>query len=204
MPLATDVLEDQQAQHHLRRRTQSAMATLGLDLSSVDAARPNLLGLAQKPSAPKRSFANHAANDAGSGISGRVTRVIVLSGMDDDRCTARMKDRVGLILVEGDRGIEHFEIEGATCRNMQVRHVAGVSRTRHYPVVRVGRIEMPACRLEARRLALAHGMDMKGMLSPRHAFERKLKQHSGGGLDERDGADILAFYVGYRHIGQYE
>jgi hypothetical protein len=136
----------------------------------------------------RRSLANHTANDAASGISGWVTRVIVLSGVDYDCSAARMKDRVGLILVEGDRGVEHFEIERSTCRNVKVRHIAGVSRARHYPVVRVGRIEMTACRVEAGRLALAHRMDMKGMLSRRHAIERKLKQHSGGGLDERDGA----------------
>ena len=119
-----------------------------------------------------RSFANHAADDAASGVSGLVTRVIVLSGVDDDRRTARMKDRVGLILVEGDRGVEHFEIEGATRRNVQVRHIAGVSRARHHPVVRVGRIEMTACQLEAGRFAFAHGVDMKGMLSRWHIFER--------------------------------
>jgi len=68
--------------------------------------------------------------------------------------------------------------------------------------VGVGRIEMTACRIEAGRLALAHGMDMKGMLSRRHAIERKLKQHSGGSLDERDGAHILAFCVFEHGLGR--
>jgi hypothetical protein len=49
--------------------------------------------------------------------------------------------------------------------------------------------------VEARRLALAHGVDMKGMLSRRRTFERELKQHAGGGLHERDRAHILAFCV---------
>src|SRR5262245_57457133 len=71
-------------------------------------------------------------------------------------------------------------------------------------MVRVARIEMPACRVEAGRLAFAHGMDMKGMLSSRHTFERKLKQHSSGGLRERYRAHILAFCVlehGLGHLG---
>ena len=38
------------------------------------------------------SLANHAADNAASGISGRVTGVIILSGVDHDRRTARMKD----------------------------------------------------------------------------------------------------------------
>ena len=62
------------------------------------------------PDQARRSFANHTADDAASSISGRVTRVIVLSGVDDDRSTAGMKDRIGLVLVKRDRGVEHFEI----------------------------------------------------------------------------------------------
>ena len=68
--------------------------------------------------------------------------------------------------------------------------------------MRVGRIEMPACRLESGRLALTHRMDMKRMLSRRYVFKRKLKQHSGGGLDERDRARILAFCVFERGFGR--
>ena len=74
--------------------------------------------------------------------------------------------------MQGDRGVEHFQIEGPTYRNVQVRHIAGVSRARHHPVVGVGRIEMTACRIEAGRLALAHGMDMNAMILPtRYAHE---------------------------------
>ena len=99
----------------------------------------------RRPLAARRTAGLAAADDATSGISGRITCIVVLAGVDHDRSAAGMKNRVGLILVAGDRGVEHFEIEGAACRNVQVRHVAGVSRTRHHAVARIGRIEMPAC-----------------------------------------------------------
>jgi len=60
-------------------------------------------------------------------------------------------------------------------------------------MVRAAWIEMPASRFEAGRLALAHGMDVKGMLSRRHTFEKKLKQYSSPGLRKRYRAHILAF-----------
>ena len=45
-------------------------------------------------------------------------------------------------------------------------HVAGVSRPRHYPVMRVAWIEMPTRRLKLGRLALARCMDVEGVLAP--------------------------------------
>ena len=52
---------------------------------------------------------------------------------------------------------------------------------------------MPACRIEARRLALARSVDVKGVLSRGHVFERKPKEYSGGGLDERNGPTSWPF-----------
>ena len=73
-------------------------------------------------------FMRRVANQA-SGLrwhiasADRSSRIASLDGR-----AARMKDRVGLILVEGDQGVEYFEIEGAACGNVQVRHIAGVPR----------------------------------------------------------------------------
>jgi hypothetical protein len=62
-------------------------------------------------------------------------------------------------------------------------------------MVRVARIEVRPSRIERRRLALAHGMNVEGMLARRHSLERELEKDPGRCLQQRDGADILAVRV---------
>jgi hypothetical protein len=51
-----------------------------------------ILALAENVPGTNVLFANRAANDAASSISGRVARVIILTSVDDDCSSAGMKD----------------------------------------------------------------------------------------------------------------
>src|SRR5262245_7666715 len=99
--------------------------------------------------------------------------------MEHDRGAAGMEDRVGLALVERDRGVDHLHLELAVLRDVQVRHVAGMAAARQEAVLVVGGIEMRPRRLEG-RLALADGMDVEGVIACGRTLERKLDQHAIG------------------------
>jgi len=93
-----------------------------------------------------------------------------------------MEDQIGLDAIDGDRRINQFDFERAARRNVQVRHVAGMTTPHHDTVARVARIEVRTRRVERGWLALAHGMNVDGMLTRRHSLDRKLEQNPGRGL----------------------
>jgi hypothetical protein len=72
-----------------------------------------------------------------------------------------MEDGVGLVCIDGDCGIDQFHFERAGRRNVQIRHVASMTGASHDAVVRVAWIEVRTRRLERRRLALTHGMNVE-------------------------------------------
>ena len=66
---------------------------------------------------------------------------------------------VGSSLVEGDRGIDHLDLQRPVRRDVQVRHVASMTFARQDAMVLVVGVEMRPCRLERRRFALADVVD---------------------------------------------
>jgi hypothetical protein len=135
------------------------------------------------------------ARDAPAGVSRRVARVIILAGVDHDRSAARVKNRVGLFFVECDGSIEDLDVKTAVRWNVQVRHIAGVSGTRHHAVMRVGWIKVPTGRGEIGRLAFPDGMNVEGVLAAGHASDGKMDQDACRRLSKGRYADILALCV---------
>src|SRR4029450_6676135 len=106
-----------------------------------------------------------------AGFAGRVGLVVVLAGVNNNRRTVRIEQRIWLALLEGDGGIQNFDRQFAACWNMQVRHVAGVlSLGGHHAVFLACRIEMPTGSGE-RRLAFADRMNVKSVLARRESFD---------------------------------
>ena len=105
-----------------------------------------------------------------------------------------MKHRVGLALLQRDRGVQDLDCKLAVAGNMQVGHVAGMSLTGQHPMLVAGRIEMPARRFEW-RLALADGMDVKGAFARRHALERDLEQNPALGLHKLYRPNVFSLRV---------
>jgi len=96
----------------------------------------------------RRGLADHAAGDAVAGIAGRIAFVIVLAGVDHGRRAAGMEDGIRLAFVEGDGGIDHLDLQRPIRRDVQVRHVAGMTFARQDAMVLVVGVEMRPCRLE--------------------------------------------------------
>jgi len=116
-----------------------------------------------------RSFADDAADNSTTSISVGIGCVIVLTGVDHQRRTARAEDGVRFALVEGDCGVDEFDLQRARRGDMQVWHVTGIAGAYQDAVVRIARIEDGTGRVEGERVAFAHGMNMEGVLSRRHS-----------------------------------
>src|SRR5262249_14732585 len=144
---------------------------------------------------------DNAAGEAGAGIPGRVALVVVHALVEHERGAGRVKERIRLAWLQRDGRIQYFDRELAVLRDMEVRHVAGMTVARQHAVLFIGGIEVRACRVEGRRVALTDGMDMERMLARRHSFERKLEQDSGWSLQEIDATDLLAPLVVKHGLG---
>src|SRR5262249_15771862 len=116
---------------------------------------------------------DNAAGEAGAGIPGRVALVVVHAFVNHDRGAGRVKERIRLAWLQRDGRIQYFDRELAVLRDMEVRHVAGMTVAPQHAGLFLGGIEVRACRVEGRRMALTDGMDMERMLARRHSFERK-------------------------------
>jgi hypothetical protein len=141
------------------------------------------------------------ARDAPSCIPSRVARIIILPGVDHDRSTARMKDRVGLVFLECQGRIEDLDVKAALSWNVQIRHIAGVPRTGEYAVMRTGWIKMAACRGKIGRVAFPNGMNVEGVLPSGQASDGKTDQDACRRLSKGGYADILASWVLERGFG---
>src|SRR6516162_11738743 len=115
--------------------------------------------------------------------------------MNHDRGALRAEERIRLAWLQRDRGIQYLDRELAVLRDMQVRHVAGMTVARQNAVLLVSGIEVGARRCEAGPLALGGGVDMECMFARRHSFDGKLEQDSGRSLQEIDRAHLLAALV---------
>src|SRR5262249_60677123 len=135
---------------------------------------------------------DNAAGEAGAGVAGRVALVVVHALMNHDRGAVGVEERIRLALLERDRRIQYLDRQLAVLRNMEVRHVAGMTMARQHAVLLLGRIEVWARRCEGGRLAFGGGMDMERMLACRYSFERELDQDPGWGLQDVDRTDVLA------------
>ena len=106
-----------------------------------------------------------------------------------------MQDHRRPVTVEhaGDREvwIEHFLLETAAGRNVQIGHVAGMRTLGHETVLLVVRIEMSASRFEG-RLALADLMDMEGVNTLGRSLQRKRDQDTFWRIGKRGAADRRA------------
>src|SRR5262249_10875769 len=118
---------------------------------------------------------DNAAGEAGAGIAGRVALVVVHAFMNYDRGAIRVEERIRLAFLQRDRRIQYLDRQLAVLRDMEVRHVAGMTMTRQHAVLLIGGIEVRASRCERGRLAFGGGMDMERMPACRHSFERKLE-----------------------------
>src|SRR3979490_1501441 len=102
-----------------------------------------------------RTLADHAAGNPVASVSGRIGHVVVLAAVDHYRGAVGMEDGVGLGYIDGDCRIDEFDFQRAGRRNVQVRHVAGMTGADHDAVVRVTWIEVRTRRIERRRVAAA-------------------------------------------------
>jgi hypothetical protein len=120
-------------------------------------------------------LADHAAGNPVAGVSGRIGHVVpwittaVPSGWKTELGLAISMVIAALISSSSSAPF------GGMCKFGK-----SPGRAQHDAVMGVARIEMRTRRIERGQLALAHGMNMEGMLARRHSLERELEQTPAG------------------------
>src|SRR6202008_3675257 len=72
------------------------------------------------------AWLDHSADDAVARVAGRVARLVVFLGVDDDGGTVGIEQRVGLARIQRDAGERDLGRGHAVFRGGQVGQVAGV------------------------------------------------------------------------------
>ena len=95
----------------------------------VEALRGDPRGASTRRCATTGRAGDNAAGEAGAGIAGRVALIVVHAFMNDDRGAVGSEERIRLALLERDRRIQYLDRQLAVLRDMELRHVAGMTMT---------------------------------------------------------------------------
>ena len=95
----------------------------------VEALRGDPRGASTRRCATTGRAGDNAAGEAGAGIAGRVALVVVHAFMNYDRGAIRVEERIRLAFLQRDRRIQYLDRQLAVLRDMELRHVAGMTMT---------------------------------------------------------------------------
>src|SRR5216683_7444119 len=130
-----------------------------------------------------------ASNTRRSGAGGSTS-----DGVNDDGGPAVAENGM-LVSAEGNIGSDHRRVAGSISSHDQrkVRNISGGHA--HVVGVAGGAVEVRACGLEVRCLALGVLMDVQGMLARRQALDVQLDFHAMRSFAEHRGSHVLTLGV---------
>src|SRR5437867_1158314 len=143
---------------------------------------------------------DHATGNARAAIPGRISRVVIGTGVDDDRRAVGVEERVG----STQRGVGKQQVEGeeATWRHGDVREITsvGAGGAPKAMLLLLG-VEVAAGAGEGGRVTPTDGVDVNSMHARSDPTERTAEEHSGSGLREGDRSDGGARGIAERRGG---